>query len=271
MNLSDDPGFALLLERLAGHPLPPLDMYKDRCLRRRLAVRMRACGASTVAEYARMLDQRPDEVSRLLATLTINVTQFFRNPEAWMRLGQELELIARTAPTVFTAWSAGCASGEEPYSLAMQLATAWSAGGGLAAARIRIDATDVDEACLATARAALYPAGSFREGPRDLIERWTTVEGERRRVIQPIRTLVRVARHDLGRDPAPAPPYDMVVCRNVVIYFEREAQEKLFDQFADALKPGGLLFLGKVEMLYGPAKARFDTVESRERLYRRVA
>ena len=119
MNLSDDPGFALLLERLAGHPLPPLDMYKDRCLRRRLAVRMRACGASTVAEYARMLDQRPDEVSRLLATLTINVTQFFRNPTAWERLATELELIANGG---VAAWCAGCASGEEPYTLAMLLA-----------------------------------------------------------------------------------------------------------------------------------------------------
>jgi chemotaxis methyl-accepting protein methylase len=271
MNLSDDPGFALLLERLAGHPLPPLDMYKDRCLRRRLAVRMRACGVTSVAEYARMLDQRPEEVSRLLATLTINVTQFFRNPEAWARLGQELGVIAGSHPNGFTAWSAGCASGEEAYSLAMQLAAAWSIGGGLSATRLRIDATDVDEACLAAARGALYPAASFRDGPRDLTERWTTVEEASRRVLQPIRSLVRVARHDLGRDPPPMPPYDLVVCRNVLIYFERETQEKLFQQCADALKPGGLLFLGKVEMLYGPARARFETVDHRERLYRRVA
>jgi len=86
-----------------------------------------------------------------------------------------------------------------------------------------------------------------------------------------VRGLVRVQRHDLGRDPPPAPPYDLVICRNVVIYFERDAQERLFSLFADALRPGGLLFLGKVEMLYGPARARFVNVDGRERIYRRAA
>ncbi|HEX9893553.1 MAG TPA: protein-glutamate O-methyltransferase CheR, partial [Gemmatimonadales bacterium] len=220
MTLTDDPGFALLLQRLSGHRLPPLDMYKDRCLRRRLAVRMRACGVTTLAAYARVLEQRPEEVSRLLATLTINVTQFFRNPEAWSRLAAELAEKAATPSAGFSAWSAGCASGEEAYTLAMLLAAAWESAGAPAASRVRVDATDVDEACLATAGAGCYPVASFREAPPAMVERWTSLEGDRRRIVPPVRALVRVLRHDLGRDAPPAPPYDLVVCRNVVIYFE---------------------------------------------------
>jgi chemotaxis methyl-accepting protein methylase len=269
MTLADDPGFALVRERLAGHPLPPLDMYKDRCLRRRLAVRMRACGVSTLSEYAGVLDRKPDEIARLLATLTINVTQFFRNLSAWERLTIELEAML---PEGIAAWCAGCASGEEPYTLAMILADLRERSpAGRRARAPRIDASDVDARCLEAARAALYLPSSFTEAPPAMVERWTVAEGEKYRVEETARALVHVMRHDLGRDPAPAPPYDLVVCRNVVIYFEREAQERLFSLFADALRPGGLLFLGKVEMLYGPARARFVNVDGRERLYRRAA
>jgi chemotaxis protein methyltransferase CheR len=269
MNLADDPGFALLREQLAGQPLPPLAMYKDRCLRRRLAVRMRACGVKTLTEYAAVLEQKPDEVARLLATLTINVTQFFRNPSAWTRLAEELEILADGG---LTAWCAGCASGEEPYTLGMLLADQRERRGAARPARgVRIDATDVDERCLQAAKDATYAPGSFSEAPPEMVKRWTVEAGDQRRVHETVRGLVRVIRHDLGRDDPPLPPYDLVVCRNVVIYFERDAQERLFSLFAEALRPGGLLFLGKVEMLYGPARARFVNVDGRERIYRRAA
>lgn len=269
MNLADDPGFVLLQQRLVGHPLPPLDMYKDRCLRRRLAVRMRACGVRTLTEYAEVLEQKPDEVSRLLATLTINVTQFFRNASAWTRLAEELSPNLRGG---FTAWCAGCASGEEPYTLAMILADMRERDSTARQGRApRIDATDVDERCLEAAKAAQYLPASFTEAPPAMLRRWAVDEGGTYRIDDTPRALVRVLRHDLGREPPPEPPYDLVICRNVVIYFERDAQERLFSLFADALRPGGLLFLGKVEMLYGPARKRFENVDGRERLYRRAA
>lgn len=267
MTLADDPGFALVRERLAGHPLPPLDMYKDRCLRRRIAVRMRACGARTLTEYAAVLERRPEEIERLLATLTINVTQFFRNPSAWERLRRELAI----GPRGFTAWCAGCATGEEPYSLAMILADTWEQPPGSRGGPVRVDATDVDAACLDVARAAWYAEAAFGEAPPDLVRRWTVAEAGGRRIDGLARAMVTVGRHDLGRDRPPGPPYDLVVCRNVVIYFERNAQERLFTVFADALRPDGLLLLGKVELLYGPARARFATVDGAERIYRRVA
>lgn len=271
MNLAADPGFPMLLRRLEGHPLPPLAMYKDKCLQRRLAVRMRACGVQSLSEYADLLDRQPGEVDRLLQALTINVTHFFRNAEAWVRLGGELERRLTAGQTRFTAWSAGCASGEEAYTLAMLLAmTLERAGLPLSPATVQVDATDVDEACLAAARVARYPVAAFGETPVALVQRWTSVDGEGRRIGDAVRAVVRVLRHDLGRDPAPAPPYDLVVCRNVLIYFERDAQERLFQLFAEALPPGGLLLLGKVESLGGPARERFEPVDGRERLFRRI-
>ncbi len=272
MSLADDPGYAALRDRLAGHGLPPLDMYKDKCLRRRLAVRMRACGVTTLSEYAALLGQRPDEVTRLLDTLTINVTQFFRNPEAWARLRLELARLAAERPGWFRAWSAGCASGEEAYTLAILVLDVWNERHpGAAPAPVRIDATDVDQQCLAAASDAEYAEASFREAPRPLLERYTRVQDGRRVVADAVRAVVHLARHDLGRDAPPHPPYDLVVCRNVIIYFERRTQERLFGVFADALRPAGLLLLGKVETLYGPARDRFEPLDSRERLYRRVA
>jgi chemotaxis methyl-accepting protein methylase len=271
VNLASDPGFPMLLRCLEGHPLPPLAMYKDKCLQRRLAVRMRACGVQSLSEYASLLDRQPGEVDRLLQALTINVTHFFRNAESWERLGGELERRAAAGQTRFAAWSAGCASGEEAYTAAMLLAMSLErAGRPLSTATVRVDATDVDEACLAVARLGRYPAAAFGEAPRAVMNRWTSVDGEGRRIEDPVRAVVRVLRHDLGRDPAPAPPYDLVVCRNVLIYFERNVQERLFHLFADALHPGGLLLLGKVESLYGPARERFESVDGRERLYRRI-
>lgn len=270
MNLASDPGFPLLLRRLEGHALPPLAMYKDKCLHRRLAVRMRACGVRTLAEYASVLDRQPGEVERLLQTLTINVTQFFRNPEAWQRLADEI-VQPVDGPARLSAWSAGCASGEEAYSVAMLLAGAL-AGAGIApsARNLRVDATDVDEECLKAARQGWYPAASWRTAPEALVNRWTSPEGEGRRIAGPLRAAVRVLRHDLGRDPAPEPPYDLITCRNVLIYFERDVQDRLLQLFADALRPGGLLLLGKVETLLGNARERFTPVDGRERLFRRT-
>jgi chemotaxis methyl-accepting protein methylase len=274
MTLADDPGFALLLLRLQGRGLPPLEVYKDRCLRRRLAVRMRACGVKTVSEYAELLDRRPGEAERLLEAITINVTSFFRNPETWLRLEAALPALLERGGgrDRYVAWSAGCATGEESWTLAMLLAVVLErAGHRPVPSRLRVDATDVDAGCLDVARAGRYPEAAFAETPVELASRWTVPEDGGRVIGPALRRLVRFHRHDLARDPAPEPPYDVVVCRNVLIYFSRGMQEGLFLRFAEALRPGGFLLLGKVETLYGRARERFESVDGRERLFRRLA
>ena len=266
MNLAVDPGLPLLVRRLEGEALPSLAMYKDKCLQRRLAVRMRACGVGTIAAYVGVLDAHPEEVARLRQALTINVTQFYRNPEAWRRLTEELSGIAWQQRTAWSAWSAGCASGEEAYTLAMVLSEARRSR---PPAVIRVDGSDVDPGCLQVARAGRYPERALAEVPPEVRERWTAAEGDQREVVPGLRARVRFYQHDLGRDVPPAAPYDVIVCRNVLIYFERASQERVLERFVSALRPGGLLLLGKVEMLVGPVREKVETLDGRERLFRR--
>jgi len=266
----DDPALDSLMGKIEREHGLRLASYKQPCLRRRLAVRMRACGAHTFGAYAEVLDAVPAEYDRLLDALTVNVTRFFRNPETWALLGRRVvpELWAR--PGRVRVWSAGCASGEEPYSLALLFAEHAAAGEGVEAAlaRLRIDATDLDPEAVEVARRAEYPAAALAEVPPALLARWFSAEPPHR-VASALARRVRVAVHDLTREPPPAPPYHLIVCRNAVIYFDRATQERIFAAFAEALVPGGRLLLGKVETLYGPARARFDLEEPRERLFRR--
>lgn len=267
----EDP-LAVLARRLEGTRLPPIAMYKQRCLQRRVAVRMRACGVATVGEYVTRLDRDPAELERLLDALTINVTAGFRNPEAWDRLGRELRTLPVDGNRPLTAWSAGCATGEEAWSLALLLArTLLSRGHRLDPSSLRVDATDVDPAAVASAAAGRYPASAFAAAPPGFLDGWTAPSGPLHLFSDRLRPLLRFEVRDLGRDRPPASGYDLIVCRNVLIYFEPSAQGRVLEQFADALRPGGLLFLGKVESVMGTARRRFVPVDIRERLFRRAA
>ena len=265
----DGPALDSLMGKIEREHGLRLASYKQPCLRRRLAVRMRACGAHTFGAYAEVLDAVPDEYDRLLDALTVNVTRFFRNPETWALLGRRVVPELWAGPPRVRVWSAGCASGEEAYSLALLFAEhAAGHASRPALARLRIDATDLDPDAVEIARRAEYPAKALAEVPPELLARWFSGEPPRR-IVPALARRVRVLVHDLTREPPPAPPYHLIVCRNAVIYFDRATQERIFAAFADSLVPGGRLLLGKVETLVGPARARFDLEEPRERLFRR--
>ena len=268
MTLFSDPGFGRLLEQLAGFDLPQLDRYKERCLGRRLAVRMRACGVATLGEYADLIVSTPGEIDRLREAITINVTGFFRNPEVWLRLQSVLETETDSVVRPRRAWSAGCASGEEAWTLAMLLAEVAppSAPGR---PNFLIDATDLDEPSLTVARRGEYPVAAGADAPAGRLARWTRPTESGFEMAPQLMAAVRFVAHDMSRDAAPGRNYDLVVCRNVLIYFTRALQEELFQTFAKALRSGGLLVLGKVETLSGEARTLFDTVDGRERIYRR--
>src|SRR6185436_12789879 len=134
----------------------------------------------------------------------------------------------------------------------------------------RIDATDVDRESLERTKLGEFPASTFSEMPVELAQRYFT-GGPTRRPLAALAQIVNVRRHDLTREPPPDPPYDMIVCRNVVIYFDRPMQERLFQTFVEAIVPGGILLLGKVETLVGPARERLKLEDPRERIYRRPA
>jgi len=256
---TDERAFQALTQKISKARGLSCESYKDKCLKRRIGVRMRARGVHTYDDYSRLLDSDAREYQELLDALTINVTKFFRNLETWDALRPHLRRLGAADPDL-RIWSAGCASGEEPYTIAvLVLETLGEEAGGRAA----IDATDIDRLSLERTREAKYPDAAFTEMPAQLKLRYFRDD----QPLPLVRDLVHVRAHDLMRERPPRPPYHLIVCRNVVIYFERQAQERLFQVFVDALAPGGVLLLGKVETLFGPARERLRLVDPRERIY----
>jgi len=270
----EERAFRALTEKITQARGVCCDAYKDRCLKRRIAVRMRARGVHSFADYSRLLDSDGHEYDRLLDALTINVTKFFRNAETWVALAPFLAERWRVRSGAVAVWSAGCASGEEPYTIAAALAeTARTTSTSEWLPRASVLATDIDRKSLERAQVARYPAAAFSETPPEVLRRWIeppAADGTRTPV-PAVRSLVTVQRHDLTTGRPPGGPFDLVVCRNVVIYFDRETQERLFQLFATTLHPEGLLLLGKVETLLGPARDFLRMENPRERIYRRPA
>jgi len=244
--------------------------YKDTCLRRRISVRMRVKGASSFEQYSEILDSDPLEYERLIATLTINVSKFFRNPDTYATIAATvLPEIARATTPVVRIWSAGCASGEEAYSLAV-LCDQHTRTQGSAGSRFEILGTDVDANAVASARRARYAEGAFADATPAVRDMYFPVSDGVRIPSPEIRRLVSFQRADLLDSARPAGRVSLIVCRNVIIYFTRPAQEWLFQRFHDVLHPGGFLVLGKVETILGKSRGMFDSVSSRERIFRRV-
>ncbi|UCG85967.1 MAG: protein-glutamate O-methyltransferase CheR [Gemmatimonadota bacterium] len=263
-----DPDLAALVKKIALERRFGFDSYKESCLKRRVAVRMRACGVGSYDEYAELLDRNNAEYEELLATLTINVTKFYRNKETWDAISRVVlpDLWQRRSGNV-RCWSAGCASGEEPYTLAMLILERARKTGETPLARV--DATDYDRRSLDRALAGEYGDAAFEELPGDLLRRYFTADSPKS-VVPAIRTIVRFRRHDIIQEPAPNPPYDLIVCRNVLIYFDRKTQQRLVARFTDSLDPGGYLVLGRAETLFGESRDRLRLVDARERIYSRL-
>jgi chemotaxis protein methyltransferase CheR len=268
---AEDPGFAALARKISGAGFA-VEAYKDKCMRRRIAVRMRACGVHTYADYQALLDRSPTEYERLRDALTINVTRFYRNADTWNLLRRDLIPRLCAASGAIRVWSAGCSSGEEAYTIAILAAEHLDrAGRSTELDRLVVDATDIDRLSLERAEAARYRPENLAEMPPELINRYLEPVGPELQVVARVRRRVFVRRVDLNSAPAPRRDYHMVVCRNVLIYFDRPMQERLLQTFTDSLVPGGYLVLGKVETLFGTVRDRLLLVDPRERVYRRPA
>lgn len=263
-----DPDLAGLVKKIARDRGFGFDAYKESCLKRRVAVRMRANGVGSYEEYADLLDRDKGEYERLLDTLTINVTKFYRNRDTWDAIAKRVlpALWERRGGDV-RCWSAGCSSGEEPYTVGI-LFSEVARNSPVAAGSIRIDATDFDRRSLEQAGSGVYEDAALEEMPADLVTRYFS-DGSPRTIKAEVRSLVRFLRHDITRERPPAPPYDLIICRNVLIYFDRDTQQRLVLQFIDSLKPDGYLVLGRAETLFGEARAQLVLEDPRERIYRR--
>lgn len=244
------------------------DGYKERCLRRRIAVRMRARGVHSYGDYGSLLRADAAEYERLVDTLTINVSKFYRNPEVWEMLTRRIlpDLCALPDP-VIRIWSAGTASGEEAYSASIMVQE-YAQEHDEDCGRFEILGTDIDRDSLAYAARAEYTDFAMTDIDPELRDRWFENDGLHR--LRPeARRNVRFATLDLIRDPFPQNQH-LIFCRNVIIYFERAVQEDLFRRFHDALVPGGILVLGKVEALFGSPAGLFQSLANRQRIFRRA-
>jgi chemotaxis protein methyltransferase CheR len=244
-----------------------LGSYKGACIKRRIAMRVRACGCHSLPPYLELLRREPGEMDRLLATLSIHVSHFFRNPSTFTMLQQhilpELLLHVGQRNRPLRIWSAGCAGGEEPYSLALLLADLPLPRQGLS-----LLATDLSPTVLDLARAGLYDRARLTEVPAALLQRFFSAKGDQLQLHEEIRRMVVFRQHNLLLEGS-FPSVELILCRNAMIYFSRAEQEKILARFAAALPEHGFLVLGKAEALVGAGRDYFLVESAAERIYRR--
>lgn len=248
-----------------------LNLYKDKCILRRIAVRQRACGVPNLRAYLKLVNRSPTERERLVKALTIHVSQFFRNPSTFRAIQDEVlpAILAQKQTTggrSLRLWSVGCACGEEPYSLTILLLEA--AAQALREYSSAIYGTDIDPNCLRQAKEARYPATSLAHVPSRWRERYFVEVKTGYQVVPEVRRLVFFKEHNI-LDPPPFGRIDLVVFRNVLIYMTEALQERVLRTLHDALNPGGFLVLGKVEGLSGAIRDLFESVNVAERIYRK--
>jgi len=257
-----------LLQELAEQRNFDFRGYKKTTLERRFRRRMFQLNVADYERYGEYIRKHPDEVNHLLNTILINVTEFFRDPPAWEILRHEIlpNLLKSIKPGhSFRAWSAGCASGEEAYSVAILLAEHF--GPRIQEYDIKIYATDIDEDALNSARRGEYSLEAARHVRAEWREKYFHGKGLLR-VNREIRRLVIFGRSNLGQD-APISHVNLLVCRNVLIYFDSPLQKQILSRFHYALEPGGILFLGKSESQLTNSP-QFQRMNGRWRIFQRV-
>lgn len=242
--------------------------YKKASLKRRLKKRLDAYGLSSYPEYILYLDLHPGEYEKLFDTLFINVTEFFRDPEAWDELDKVvlLDIIARkNKGDPIRAWCASCSSGEEPYSLAMLLAERLN--GAFDGHAVTIYATDIDEGALAEARKGRYSLDKLKNVKPEFIDKYFTRDNEAYKIHRKIRQMVIFGKQNLVMDP-PISHLDLIVCRNVLIYFNSDLQQKVLVKFYSSLNEDGYIFFGKSESILLGSKL-FKIVDKNWRIFQK--
>jgi two-component system CheB/CheR fusion protein len=263
------PEFEDLLEHVKLSRGFDFTAYKRSTLARRIDKRMATINVGSYGEYLDYLQVHPEEFGQLFNAILINVTTFFRDPETFEYLRTEIVpalLQTKDPAEQIRIWSAGCASGEECYSVAILLAE--MLGPDQFRERVKIYATDVDEEELAVARTGSYTDRQMEDMPPDLRARYFDQNGSRWIFKKDLRRSVILGRHDL-LDDAPISRVDLLVCRNTLMYFNHEAQSRIVSRFHFALRDGGYLVLGRAEMLLNFSGA-FAPVDLKQRVFMKV-
>jgi chemotaxis methyl-accepting protein methylase len=241
--------------------------YRDALVRRRVHNRMISVRAATLGQYLDVVQADPSEIDRLLEALTIKVSTFFRDPEAFEVVRQQLEKRLRHAAGKLRIWSAGCGNGEEAYSLALLVTELGAPADAV------VLATDIDPAALARAKAGRFAERALASVAPHLKERWFQQErgphGVSYTLVAEIRRCVELCRHDLtSSEPPRCGPFDLVCCRNTLIYFQPQEHRRAQLALRRSLAPGGFLWLGPAEWLAPPADG-YEVVDRRARLFQK--
>jgi two-component system CheB/CheR fusion protein len=263
------PEFDALLEYLKLSRGFDFTGYKRASLTRRVHKRMQAVGVKTYAEFAHLLEQNPSEFDHLCDTVLINVTAFFRDGVPWDEVASTIVpriLEGKRPEDPIRVWSAGCASGEEAYTLAIILAEAL--GMDAFRSRVKIYATDVDEQALTIARHAAYDTKQVEGVQPDLLEKYFERQDGRYTFRKYLRRFLVFGRNDLVQD-APISRIDLLVCRNTLMYFDAATQAKILGRFHFALTDAGYLFLGRAETLLAQSEF-FSPVDLTRRIFTKV-
>lgn len=272
-----DQKFEALLDFLRQSRGFDFTAYKRSTLMRRCHRRMQTVGAEDYEAYTSYLEAHPEEFEQLFNTILINVTSFYRDEPSWDYLADEVvtPMLERWNPAEpFRAWSAGCSSGEEVYTLAILLTEALKRSHGAERARemfassVKIYATDVDEEALQQARQGTYPASALQALPEGLRDTYFERSADRYTFQRDLRRSIIFGRHDLIQDP-PISRLDLLVCRNTLMYFNADAQRRILARFHFALKDTGFLFLGRAEMLLTHSHV-FTPVDQGHRVFAKV-
>ncbi|MEA5596145.1 CheR family methyltransferase [Rivularia sp. UHCC 0363] len=268
-NTSENPELETLLQYIKGNRGFDFSGYKRASLSRRICKRMQTISVESDAEYLDYLEVHPDEFVELFNTILINVTTFFREPQAWEYIATEIipTIVNNKNPSKpIRIWSAGCASGEETYTIAILLAKIL--GMEEYTQRVKVFATDVDMEALNYARHASYTTKQVENVPPPVLEKYFEQINNHFSVQKELRRGVIFGRHDLVQD-APISKIDLLICRNTLMYFNSETQSKILDRFHFALNSGGFLFLGKAEMLFS-RNHLFSSLDLRKRVFNKV-
>jgi two-component system CheB/CheR fusion protein len=242
--------------------------YKRATLHRRIERRMADRHCRTIADYQALLERQPGEFDALVGAMLIKVTAFFRDADLWAEMARRIlpQLLQEKRPgEEIRIWCAGCATGEEAFSIAILLAEAM--GSSFQNQDIKIFGTDVDEKAIATARRGIYPRSALTDVPKNLLERYFVEEGDGYAISKDVRRSVVFGVNNLVSD-APISRLDMVLCRNVFIYLDSGLQKRVLTRFHYALRRHGALVLGKSEMIPFAAKI-FEPLDLPRRIYRK--
>jgi chemotaxis protein methyltransferase CheR len=254
-NVSEDEDFAQFIVNIKRSTSIDLSQYKENQMRRRLTTLRAKYGYTTFADYFAALSNDARLRNEFLDRMTINVSEFWRNPNRWQVLKDKyLPQMAKVYPRL-NIWSAACSTGEEPYTLSMILDSLGVLD------RTSLTATDIDDGVLSKAREGIYLERSLRDVPVEFKAKYFTAADGAFKVTDQLKKAVTYKKQNLLLDPF-GEKYDLIVCRNVMIYFTEEAKHLLYGKFARALKPGGLLFVGSTEQIFSPSQYGFEAADT---------